>query len=88
MVWRVLLQVSVTSMAVMMAWLRLRSDSLWPAAFYHGSHNLLIQSVFDGSTIDTGRTRWITTEFGIGLTVVCLVIGIWFWRRRGDLPAP
>jgi membrane protease YdiL (CAAX protease family) len=77
---------SVTSMAVMMAWLRLRSGSLWPATFYHGSHNLFIQSVFDRSTIDTGSTRWITTEFGIGLTIVSLVMGIWFWRRRGELP--
>lgn len=73
-------------MAVMLAWLRLRSDSVWPAAVYHGAHNLLIQGIFDRSTIDTGRTKWITTEFGIGLTIASIVMGIYFWRRRGELP--
>jgi membrane protease YdiL (CAAX protease family) len=79
--------ISVTGMAVMLAWLRLRSDSVWPAAVYHGAHNLLIQGIFDRSTIDTGRTKWITTEFGIGLTIASLIMAIYFWRRRGELPA-
>jgi membrane protease YdiL (CAAX protease family) len=49
--------ISVTGMAVMMAWLRLRSGSMWTAALYHGVHNLVLQDVFDGSTIDTGPTK-------------------------------
>jgi membrane protease YdiL (CAAX protease family) len=80
--------VSVTSMGLIVAWLRLRSASVWPAACYHGAHNILIQGVFDGSTIDTGATKWITTEFGVGLTIVCVAMGVYFWRRRGELPAP
>jgi uncharacterized protein len=79
--------ISVTGMAVMMAWLRLRSGSTWTAVLYHGVHNLVLQGVFDGSTIDTGPTKWITTEFGIGLTMASVVMGIYFWRRRGELPA-
>jgi uncharacterized protein len=78
--------ISVTNMAVMMAWMRLRSGSLWPAALYHSVHNLVIQGIFDGSTIDTGLTKWITTEFGIGLTIASVAMGIYFWRRRGELP--
>jgi hypothetical protein len=38
-------------------------------------------------TIDTGPTKWITTEFGIGLTIASVVMGIYFWRRRSALPA-
>jgi membrane protease YdiL (CAAX protease family) len=77
--------VSVTGMAVMLAWLRLRSGSLWPAVLYHATHNLVIQGIFDGSTIDTGPTKWITTEFGIGTAVVMVIIGTYFWRKRDEL---
>jgi membrane protease YdiL (CAAX protease family) len=77
--------VSVTNMSVMLAWLRLRSGSLWTAALYHGVHNVVIQGVFDGSTIETGSTKWVTTEFGIGLVVTSLVMSIFCWRRRETL---
>jgi uncharacterized protein len=33
--------ISVTGMAVMLAWLRLRSGSLWPATLFHCVHNLV-----------------------------------------------
>jgi membrane protease YdiL (CAAX protease family) len=77
--------ISVTAMSVTVAWLRLRSGSLWTAALYHGVHNLTIQELFDGSTIDTGLTKWITTEFGIGLTFATVAMSLYFWRRRGEL---
>jgi len=70
--------ISVTAMSVAVAWLRLRSGSLWTAALYHGAHNLTIQGIFDGSTIDTGWTKWITTEFGIGLTVATVAMSLLF----------
>jgi membrane protease YdiL (CAAX protease family) len=79
--------VSVTAMGAMLAWVRLRSGSVWPSVAFHAVHNLAIQGVFDGSTIDTGPTKWLTTEFGIGLTVLTVVIGAYFWRRRSELPA-
>jgi hypothetical protein len=41
--------------------------------------------IFDGSTIATGPTKWITTEFGIGLASVSVLIAIYFWRRRAEL---
>ena len=66
------------------AWLRMRSGGLWTAALYHGVHNLAIQGIFDGSTIDTGWTKWITTEFGIGLTIASVAMSVHFWRRRGE----
>ena len=77
--------ISVPSISVMLAWLRLRSNSLWPAALFHAVHNVAIQGIFDGSTIDTGATRWITTEFGIGLVIVSVLIAVYFWSRRAEL---
>jgi membrane protease YdiL (CAAX protease family) len=78
--------ISVTSMSVMLAWLRMRSGSLWAAALFHATHNATIQGVFDRSTIDTGLTAWLTTEFGIGMVLATGIVASYFWRRRGVLP--
>jgi hypothetical protein len=37
---------------------------------------MIVQGIFGGSTIDTGPTKWITTEFGIGLTIASVVMAI------------
>jgi hypothetical protein len=31
--------------------------------------------------------EWITTGFGVGLTIVSVALAVYFWRRRGELPA-
>jgi len=48
-----------------MAWLRLRSDSFWPAALAHAAHNAFIQSVFASAMVPDGTTAWLVGEFGI-----------------------
>ena len=53
----------------LMAWLRLRSGSLWTGAVFHGSHNLFIQSIFTPLTEDNGITGYLTDEFGIGMAL-------------------
>jgi len=78
--------ISVTAMSVSLAWLRIRSGSVWTAATFHAVHNLAIQAVFDGSTIGTAWTKWVATEFGIGLVIATVAIGVYFWRRRAELP--
>jgi len=69
------------------AWLTLRSGSLWPAAFLHGSHNLWVQSILTPLTRDTGPTKYIIDEFGIGLVITCVVAAIIVWCKRGQLPS-
>ena len=59
----------VVADSFILAWLTLRSNSLWPAAIFHGSHNLFIQSIFTPLTRDTGPTKYIIDEFGIGLVI-------------------
>jgi membrane protease YdiL (CAAX protease family) len=61
---------SVTAMAFILGWLRLRSGSVWPCALLHASHNLFIQAIFDPLTADTGAAHYLTTEFGLGLAVL------------------
>jgi membrane protease YdiL (CAAX protease family) len=62
------------------AWLRLESGSLWPAALLHAVHNTVIQSVFDEITIDTGNTLYFSTEFGLFLALVGLILAFIVWR--------
>jgi membrane protease YdiL (CAAX protease family) len=83
----------VVSLSVPLAWLRLRSGSVWPAAILHATHNLFVQGFFDRVTVDTGPTRWLTSEFGAALAVAVGATAWVFWRARGaalsrDEPLP
>lgn len=77
--------VSVVAISFAASWLRLRTQSVWPCALIHASHNTFVQSVFDPLTANTGVTRYITTEFGAGLAIAIGITGYLFWARRGRL---
>ncbi|HMG06189.1 MAG TPA: type II CAAX endopeptidase family protein [Chthoniobacterales bacterium] len=73
----------VVADSFILAWLTLRSGSLWPAAIFHGSHNLFIQSIFTPLTRDTGPAKYIVDEFGIGLVITVTIAAIVLcWRAR------
>jgi membrane protease YdiL (CAAX protease family) len=80
--------VMVVSGSFGFAWLRLKSGSLWTAAVLHASHNLFVQTVFDNLMRDTGKTLWYTTEFGIALALVNVLLALYFWRRRAEVESP
>jgi len=80
--------IMVTALGVPFAWLRLRSGSVWPAAILHASHNLFVQAFFDRVTVNTGPTRWITSEFGAGLALAFVALAWIFWRARGSIALP
>ena len=61
-----------------LAWLRLKSDSLWPAALLHASHNVFVPCVFDNLIRNTGSTFWYTTQFGAGLAITSAMFAIYF----------
>jgi membrane protease YdiL (CAAX protease family) len=63
----------VTAGSIVMAWLVLRARSLWPAAILHASHNLFIQSLLTPFTRDTGPTKYIIDEFGVGLVITTAI---------------
>src|SRR6185437_11837484 len=73
--------VVVISTSFMLAWLRLKSDSVWPAAVFHASHNVFVPGVFDNLIRNTGSTLWYTTEFGAALTITSAVSALYFWTR-------
>jgi CAAX protease family protein len=57
----------VLSTAVVLAWLRMKSGSIWPATIMHATHNGVIQAFFDRITRDNGHTHYFSGEFGIAL---------------------
>ena len=71
--------IHITGLAFAFAWLRLASGSLWPAALMHATHNAFIQSVLDKITVDSGRTAYFSTEFGLGLAMMGVIVALCFW---------
>jgi membrane protease YdiL (CAAX protease family) len=80
--------VALVSLSFILAWLRLKSDSLWPAALLHASHNLFVPCVFDNLTRNTGSTLWYTTQFGAALAITSAVFALYFWTRRSEVQLP
>ena len=88
-----------TAMAValsfIMAWITLKSGSLWPAALLHATHNLFVQAVFDSATVERASTSWWIGEFGAGLVITISIAAFVILRNFGtrglaeiDKPAP
>jgi membrane protease YdiL (CAAX protease family) len=72
-------------MSFMLAWFRLKSDSLWPAVFFHASHNVFLPIVFDNLTRNTGRTLLYTTAFGAAPVCTSALLALYFWTRREEI---
>lgn len=70
----------VITSAVVLAWLRMQSGSIWPTVVMHATHNALIQLFFDAITEDTGRTAYFVGEFGIAL-VIPLAAMAWYFLK-------
>ena len=66
----------VIATSFIMAWITLRSNSLWPAAILHAAHNLFIQQILTPLTRDTGRTKFIIDEFGFGMVITITIAAL------------
>lgn len=74
--------IMVIGISFPLAWLRLKSGSLWGAVLLHAAHNLFIQAIFNQLTSDTGLTEYVIDEFGVGLALLAPVLVYIFWQRR------
>ena len=68
--------------SVIFAWIRLRSNSIWPAVVLHATHNGVIQAFFERITLDNGNTGYYAGEFGIVLPLVSLVIALYLLNKE------
>lgn len=71
---------SLTAVSVFLAWIRLKTGSVWPAVIAHGSHNSITLSFFNDLTSQTGSAPYIAGEVGIGLLVAWVVVAVVCWR--------
>ena len=73
----------ITLLGAIMAWMTLRTGSLWPAALLHTTHNLFVLTVFDSATEMKAGTAWWTGEFGLGLIVTLAIAFALIWKFGG-----
>ncbi len=76
--------ISLIGLGMFLTWLRLTSDSVWPAVVFHAVHNTLFWGVFERATENKKVTAYITTEFGVGLSIVAAAIGYICWANRAS----
>ena len=77
--------VMIIGISFPLAWLRLKSGSVWTAVIFHASHNLFIQQIFNPLTKDTGATKYFIGEFGIVLALISVPFAYIFWKKRIEL---
>ena len=69
--------------SVIMTWFRLVSNSVWPCAILHASHNLFIQGFFTPLTGSRGTlTAYAIDEFGVAVPLIIVIFAIGFWLNR------
>ncbi len=87
-IWYALICFTVMAVAFsfVMAWLRLKSGSVWTAMFLHAAHNVSVQTIFTPLTADTGPTEYVIDEFGVGLAIAYVAAAFVCWRLRDRLP--
>jgi membrane protease YdiL (CAAX protease family) len=74
-------------LSTILAWLRIKSGSVWTAVIFHAAMNVHIQGFFEQLTVETSNlTYYISGEFGLMSALVAVVVGYLFWRKRDSLP--
>ena len=78
--WFWLLTFTLVAVAISFAqaYLRLRSESLWPPNFLHASHNLWMQSIFTPLTTDKNYTKRVAGDLGLAFVVVAPAVAVIF----------
>jgi membrane protease YdiL (CAAX protease family) len=75
--------VMIIAMSVILTWIRLRTESVWPCAILHGSHNLFIQAFFTPFTVKSSPLSiYAIDEFGAAVPAIAVVFAVGFWLAR------
>lgn len=71
--------------AVTLAWLCLRSQSLWPPLMAHTLWNVLIFYIFEPVTSPTSLSVYLVGEKGAATAVLVLITTLFIWRRERQI---
>jgi hypothetical protein len=66
---------------------RAKSGSVWPCVILHASHNTIFLNLYDPLMARYGLTDFFVTEFGAGLMVITVLMALYVWAHRDELPA-
>lgn len=69
--------ISVVALSIFLGWVRERSDSVWPCAFFHASHNLIFLHLFDPMKLRSADSTWLVGEQGLLLALVLVPLGMY-----------
>jgi membrane protease YdiL (CAAX protease family) len=67
----------ITANGVILAYLRLKSSSVWTAVIFHMSSNVFLQEFFTPMTAESERSAWYVGEFG----AIPAIVAAYFWWR-------
>ena len=86
--WFILPTFSITIIAAgtVMAWLTLKTRSIWPAVIMHGSQNAITQGFFADYTTQGGNSAYYVSEVGALIAIAWVAAAFVFWRKRHLLP--
>ena len=77
----VIFTIYIMANAVIMTYLRYKTNSVWTAVIYHMSGNVFLQKIFTPITLENSQSHWYLDEFGLVLPLVTLIVAIYFWRK-------
>jgi uncharacterized protein len=78
----VLFPLQLVADSFLMAWLTRRADSFWPAAFYHGSGNGILQSVAHATMQPSVPRLWLDLLV-VAVTLAAGTLAAWALVREG-----
>jgi len=78
--------IGLMGLSIVLAWLRLKSGSVWPAVILHASYNTFLQSYFDRYTVHNDVTPYLVGEFGVLIALALVIVGFLFWLKRSAVP--
>lgn len=78
--------ISITARAFLHNWLRARSGSVWPNVFLHASHNIFFLNLFDPLMARYPLTDFFVSEFGVLLLVIHVLMALYIWAHRAEIP--
>ena len=76
-----LIMIAITSFGYVIARMRLKTGSVWPAIVLHAAWNSIIQGPFDGATTGAGAMLWVG-ESGVLTALTLVVAAVIFSRGR------
>ena len=78
---------AIINASFILAWLRLKSGSVWTGMIMHAVNNLCTEAIFTPMTRHARVPNYIVGEFGIGVVITSGVVAYVLWKRRAELAA-